>query len=132
MNDVDINWIAVVVAALVPMVVGMAWYGRLLGDAWLRAVGKTREEIGSPGPGYALALAAALLNSILLALLVDWAGADTFGEGLLVGLFAWGFVATTAGVNSLFAGRSRALYTIDAGYHLVTFTVMAVILAVWN
>ena len=132
MNDVDVNWLAVLVAALVPIVVGIAWYDQLFGDAWLRTIGKTREELGGPGAGYVLALAASVVNSILLAVLVDWAGAGSFEEGLLVGVFAWGLVATTSAVNSLFAGRPMQLYAIDALYHLASFAAMAVILVVWN
>lgn len=132
MNDVDINWLAVLVAALVPMVVGVAWYDQLFGDAWLRTIGKTREELGGPGFGYVLALAAAVVNSILLAVLVDWAGAGSFEEGLLVGVLAWGFVATTSAVNSLFAGRPMQLYAIDAMYHLASLAAMGVVLSVWD
>ena len=63
----------------------------------------------------------------------DWAQADNVGEGLLVGFLAWlGFVATTKAVSSLYEGRSRNLYLIDVGYHLVELLVMGVILALWD
>jgi Protein of unknown function (DUF1761) len=42
MQDVDLNYFAVVVAALVPMVLGAVWYTPVLfGRQWLAASGNT-------------------------------------------------------------------------------------------
>ena len=47
------------------------------------------------------------------------------GVGLAVGV---GWVATSFGVNYLFAGRKLALFAIDAGYNVVLFALMGVII----
>lgn len=132
LEDVDFNWWAIVVAAFVPMAVGMVWY-RALAEPWMRAVGKTREELGGANVGYAIALAGSFVMAYVLARVVDWAAATSFSDGLLVGLFVWvGFVATTMAVNGIFAGRTWRLWAIDSGYHLTSLLAMGVILAVWD
>lgn len=82
---------------------------------------------------YVVALAASFLMAYVLARVVDWAGATSFGDGLLVGLLTWvGFVATTIAVNGIFAGRTWRLWAIDSGYYLVNLLAMGAILAVWD
>ncbi len=42
------NFIAVLVAAIVPMVIGMAWYNpKLFGNVWMRETGLTEEKLKS-------------------------------------------------------------------------------------
>ena len=43
----DLNYLAVVVAAVIPMALGMWWYAPRfgLGGIWLRLIGMTEEEI---------------------------------------------------------------------------------------
>jgi len=134
LQDVDINWIAVIVAALVPMALGAVWYSpALFVSPWMRAVGKTQEDLSGARRGYAVAAAGALVMAYVLARIVDYAGATTIGDGLVVGLLAWaGFVLTTMAVNGIFAGRSLSLYLIDGGYHGVSLLVMGAILAIWD
>ena len=40
------NWLALVVGALVPMVLGFIWYNKaLFGNAWMKSIGKTAEDL---------------------------------------------------------------------------------------
>ena len=49
MQFLAVNWLAVLVAAIVNMVVGFLWYGPLFSGLFLRLIGKCEEEIeGSP------------------------------------------------------------------------------------
>ena len=41
----DINWIAVLVAAVSAFMIGGIWYGPLFGKKWMELVGKTEEDI---------------------------------------------------------------------------------------
>ena len=54
---------------------------------------------------------------------------DGLGVGFVVGLF---FVATSFGINYAFARRSLKLWMIDAGYHIVQFSLYGVILGAWH
>jgi hypothetical protein len=134
MQDVDLNWIAIIVAAIIPMVLGALWYSPLLfADPWMRAVGRTREELGDAGLGYVLSAIGALVSSYALARIIKWAEVDDLWNGALVGLLVWvGFVATVLAVTTYFGGRPRNLWLINAGYQLVALALMGALLGAWD
>lgn len=134
MQDVDLNYLAVLVAAFVPMVLGGLWYSNVMfARPWMRAIGRSPEELTGAGLGYALAAVMALLTSYALARVVRWAEVDDVFNGALVGLLVWvGFVATVLAVNTYFGGRSRELWLIDAGYQLVALLLMGAIHGAWQ
>ena len=44
----EINWIAIAVSALIPLVIGAIWYNpKVLGKAWMQASGVTEEQVQS-------------------------------------------------------------------------------------
>jgi len=52
-QDVDINYVAVVVAALVPMFLGALWYSTaLFARPWMQAVDQTQDELKGAQLGY--------------------------------------------------------------------------------
>src|SRR5918999_5423650 len=130
MQDVDLNWVAIVVAAIIPMVLGALWYSPVLfADPWMRAVGRTREELAGAQLGYVLSAIGALVSSYVLARIVKWAEVDDLWNGALVGIFVWaGFVATVLAVTTYFGGRPRTLWAINAGYQLVALVLMGALL----
>ncbi len=134
MFQVNINWLAVIVAAVSTMVVGFVWYALpVFGRSWMAAIGKTEEELGGPGPAYALTLIGSLIRAVVLALVVGVAPAQTVVDGALVGLLVGvGFEVTAYGATYIFSGRSLTLYLIDAGYHVVSLVVMGAILGAWR
>ena len=74
MQDVDINYVAVVVAALVPMFLGALWYSTaLFARPWMRAVDRTQEELKGAQLGYVISAVGALLMSYALARIDRWA-----------------------------------------------------------
>lgn len=134
MQDIDLNWLAILVAAFVPIVLGALWYSPVLfARPWMRAVGRTPEEISAASLGYAISVVAAIVTSYVLARIVKWAEVDDLVNGALVGLLVWlGFNATVLAVTTWFGGRPRALWLIDTGYHLVSLLVMGAILGAWE
>jgi hypothetical protein len=134
MQDVDLNWVAIIVAAIIPMVLGALWYSPILfADPWMRAVGRTREELGDASLGYLLSAIAALVSAYVLARIVKWAEVDDLWNGALMGVFVWaGFVATVLAVTTFFAGRPRVLWLINAGYQLVALVLMGALLGAWD
>ena len=127
----EIHWLAVVVAGLSGFAVGGIWYGPLFLKPWLRAEGKTKEEMGGGHPAMVFGLA--FLCNLFSAFILDHT-VSTYGDPdmaltvMITGGVALGFVIPAYGVNYLFAGRRLALFWIDAGYWLVTYLVMGVIL----
>ena len=134
MFSVNINFIAVAVAAIANMALGFIWYHpRVLGTAWMHEIGKTEEELSDPGPAYALTLVGSFVTAYVLALIIGHVGAASLGGGALTGLVAGvGFVATSFGSDALFHERSLRHYLISAGFYVVSLLIMGAILGVWQ
>ena len=125
----EVNWLAVVVAAASAFVLGGLWYGPLFLKTWSREAGIAVDS-NKRHP------AAVFGGAFLLSLLAAWAVAALIGRaepsllfavhvGLLAGVC---FVATSFGINYLFAGRSLKLWLIDAGYHVLQFTLYGLVI----
>lgn len=140
MVSVDINWLAVVVAALVNMIIGSVWYSpALFANTWSKLVGRKIDDMRKgAGSAYAITTVGALVQSYILAHFVAYAAYfyPTYSDvsvGLLTGAWIWlGFVAIPQGVNTLFAGDRKKLWAINTGYFLVVLLVNGVILSVWK
>ena len=134
MPEVDINLLAVLVAAVINMAVGMVWYSPVLfGSVWLAEIGKKPEEIGDGKTGYVIATFSAIIMAYVLAHFVQYVGATSLVQGVQTGLWAGlGFVATTFATEHVFNGKTLKLYFINAGYHVVSLVLMGGLLAVWQ
>ncbi len=138
MVPVSINFLAVVVAAALSLVLGAIWYSpALFGKQWLKSIGKTGEDMASmrknAAKSYAATAVASLLVAYVMARFVSYADATTLAQGAQIGFWAWlGFAATTAVGVYLFEGRKKELYLINQGYHLLEFLVLGALLAVWH
>ena len=131
----DLNYLAIFVAALIPMALGALWYSPLLfARPWMRAVGKTEEDVrGGARIGYLVAAVSSLVMAAVLALVLKSCGTDSLAEGALIGLVVGiGFVATTTAVNSVFAARPRELFLIDTGYHVLSLVLVGALLGAWQ
>jgi hypothetical protein len=135
MMEVHLNYVAVVVAALVPMILGMVWYApAVFGNAWMQLIGKKPEDLRKDGmaQAYAMMFVAALVLSFVLAHVLRWANAMTALGGVKVGLTTWiGFVLTTSAGGFVFEGRPIKLYWLQNGYWGVALVIMGIILASW-
>lgn len=135
MPNVDINMVAVIVAAVVNMAVGAAWYSpSLFGKEWSKLIGRKLEDMKkNAGMGYGVSTVGALVESWVLAHFVAYAGSTTAVDGAMTGFWLWlAFVAVTMAVGTVFAGRSWKLWRIDAGYFFVVLLIQGALLATWH
>lgn len=130
--SLDLNWLAVIAAALSAFVLGGLWYGPLFKNAWCREAG-IDPAAAAPHPAriFAIAFACSLLSALVFAVLLGATAtaADGLAVGFVIGLF---FVAMSYGINYAFAQRSLKLWMIDSGYHLVQFSLYGLILGAWH
>lgn len=132
-----VNWLAVIVCAVLSMVMGFVWYGPLFSKPWGRMTGWTSEKTAAVTKGrmaanYILAFIAAFIVASALAVALLATGADGIGEGITTAIVLWaGFTGATMGVNMIFESRPLALFGIEAGYHLLAVIVYSVVLSVW-
>ena len=137
----NLNWLAILVAAISTMVVGFLWYSPLLfAKPWMREMGydpndkaKMEEMKKSAGPAYAGSMVASLISAFILALFLHWLRVESLQYGLLVGFHVWlGFVATVQFTDALFTKKSMTLFAINTGFQLVCYLAMAAILTAWR
>lgn len=135
MPGTDINYLAVLIAAILSMAIGALWYSpAMFSKPWMKLVGKKEKDLqGGSSVAYAIAMLAFLLIAFVMAHFVRYVGANNVVRGLETGLWLWmGFVATTMAINYAFGQRPQKLWAIDAGYFLVTFLVSGALLAAWS
>lgn len=131
----SINYLAILVATIVSMILGAVWYApQVFGKEWMRLSGLTEKETKeNRGAPMVLMLVGSLVAAYVMAHFVDFAGASTFTDGARVG--AWvgiGFVFTAAMGESIFNRRPARLLAITGGYSVVNLVVMGAILAAWQ
>ena len=129
----SLNWLAIVAAAVATFILGGLWYSPIMFyGPWLRASGLTEESVkgGNPAMIYGVSLVLQVIAAVVLAMFL---AKRDFGfvvaASLSVGV-AW--VATAMGVTYLFERRPLSLFLIDAGYHIVAYGLMGVILGAWR
>jgi hypothetical protein len=134
MTFAGLNYLAIVIAAVVAWLAGAVWY-MTLGKIWTAALGKTLEQAHaeSKRPGaylpFVYAFIAELIMAWVLAGLLGHIGALTLRGGLISGAFCWvGFVITTLFVNNSFAKRDWRLVWIDGGHWLIALLLMGAII----
>lgn len=129
-----INYFAVVVAALISFVIGGVWYSPILfANSWMKENGFKEEDMKNANMGkiFGTSFLLALIISFNLAAFIGPQGDFTFG--LFAGFAAgFGWVAMSIGTVYLFERRSLKLFLINAGYQVVTYTIMGGILGVWK
>ena len=126
----ETNWIAVLGAALAGFVIGGLWYGPLLGKAWQAESGLSDEAMknGNMARIFGLTFALNLIAAFILAhVMATYQHPGLYISAMIGFGIGLGFVATSIGVNYLFARKSLKLFLIDAGYWTVVYTAMGAI-----
>ena len=131
-----VNWIAVVVAAVASMALGFVWY-MVLGNQWMGALGKTREQImasGNQAAPFIIAFLMQLVMAYSLALFTPrLMGSTTLVNGLIVGFHVWlGFVITSMIINHRYQGSKWSLTLIDGGYLLGVLLVEGAVIGLFG
>ncbi len=134
----SVNYLAVVVAAVVSFVIGMVWYSpHLFGKIWIKGHGFNEIEIKEKhkkgmAKGLVGSIIAALIMGFVLAFSIKLTQATGLSEGLIVGFFLWlGLIATTALNKVLWEGKPVKLYLVDVLHYLVVILVMSAIFVSW-
>jgi hypothetical protein len=134
MDFSSLNWIAIVVAVVLNMVLGMLWYGPLFGKQWMALTGHTPDPNNKQAMWTSMggATAASVVLAVVLAWVLMMSGAALMMDAFLVGFLLWlGFIATTLLDQVLFDQKPFALFAINAGFRLVGILVMAGVLTYW-
>jgi hypothetical protein len=134
MQDFQLNYWAILVAALSTFLIGGLWYSpAVFGKAWMKENGFTEESMkgGNMVKIFGLAFLLGLIAAVNLAMFMGPENKPEMGAlwGFLAG---FGWVATFVGTHYLFERKSFKLFLINAGYSIVALTVMGIIIAAWK
>lgn len=129
----EVNYFAVIAAALASFLLGGLWYSPLLfAKVWQRESGVSDEQLKNANMGliFGLAFVLSLIAAVVFALFLGPRPplALGLGAGSAAGL-CW--VTSSFGINYLFERRSLKLFLINGGYHTLQFTLIGLILALW-
>ncbi|MFT5242649.1 MAG: hypothetical protein ACJA1H_000122 [Glaciecola sp.] len=157
----EFNYLAIIVAAIVPVVLGFIWYNpKVFGLAWMRAAEMTEAKIKDGN--MAIIFGVSLILSIMLAFFTNFLVIHEFGvygltEGNLDGATTRAFLEEfegtwrtykhgalhgamagvlftlpVIGINALFERKGFKYILINAGYWIVCLTIMGSIISGWT
>lgn len=137
----EFNWFAVVVAALVPTLVGFVWYHpKVMGTVWMKAAGLTEDDLkkGNMPMIFGISFVMAFLLATFWSVNVTGPGQEdlkyhTFQHGLVHGLILTiTIVLPLVVTNGLFERKSWTYILVNAGYWCLTFCIGLGILSLWR
>ena len=133
--DVPVNYLAVVLVALVNYAIGSIWYGVLFRKPWMKLAGMSEMKVTAVS--VVVALVGALFTSYILAHAVIFASAylktSGVGAGLTTGFFNWiGFIAPVTISVVIYEKKPAMYWVLNNAYWLVSLLIMGAILSVWR
>ncbi|UYQ77206.1 DUF1761 domain-containing protein [Glutamicibacter sp. JL.03c] len=134
----EINYLAVIAATVASMIVGFVFYHpKVLGTAWMRAVGHDERTVEGGSPWiYAVPLAGSFLTAWVLAgaawLSFSFYGGSFFGNAMIgsIILFA-GLTAARIVVHDAFDPRKFAATGYTLLNEALTILAMALVIGLW-
>lgn len=133
--EVEVNYLAILLAALSSMVVGAVWYAKnIFGKEWMKLAKLDEKKLaGASAFPLVVAFVSALVMAFVLAHLtfvVNYFYKGSYLEdALMTGLWIWiGFQGFRIFMHDAFEGRRKKLSIINMGNELATIMIMALII----
>src|SRR5215471_8667902 len=116
MPQVHINYLAVLVSAVLAFAIGGLWYSPFLfANQWVNAHGFTEERVNEMQKGaskaYSISLVCQVLIALAMAVIAGYLHLTAFVQGLKLGLLAWGGFALPLGLMAtMFTDRKMTVF----------------------
>ncbi|MGH2428545.1 MAG: DUF1761 domain-containing protein [Candidatus Limnocylindria bacterium] len=135
----ELNWLAVIVGALIYFALGALWYSPiLLGRQWQRSIGWDPEK-APPEMNpltYVVPLLAYLVMAVAIGLLAASTGTDEIGEGVTLGVVvAIGLSLMHTLVDATFDPNKPhpwVWFWINGTYHAIGLMIVAIVVSIWR
>ena len=132
----DINYVAVLIAALANFVAGFLWFGpKTMFPVWWRAMGRTTDDVpgtGNMGLVFGLTLVGVLVQTFAIAVILGWyaaTGEINLTSGAMVGAFVGvGSAAAASLSHRMFAGHGLKVWIIEVGSDVLNATLVGAVL----
>jgi len=136
MLDLSVNLVPVLVGGALYFAVGSVWYAtKVFGKRWMSEVGMTEElrKDANMSIVFGGALVMMILQSLMVAVIINSLGMSGWAEGAAAGLLLAGLTAVpTMAINYLYQLRTTALFAIDASYIVVGHLIVGILLGIWQ
>lgn len=127
----DINYLALFLSGFFSLLWGMAYYGPLLGEAWMKLAKvpnkkpKKEEMIRSMTFGFI----SYMVTAFFLSYFINNLGLITWQEGAKLGFITWaGFIATGSLGSVLWEKAPIKLYLLNNGWSLINLVAISIIM----
>jgi len=128
-----INLIAAVFAGVIGYFPGGLWYSKAMFlRRWAAEMGidmSAPPEGKGHGPKIAIGTVTSIVAAIVFALIVGPAPGPH--HAVAMGVAISGLIGSALAIQYLFEERSFAFWAINAGYHLVQFTIIGLVIGLW-
>ncbi|MBP6884897.1 MAG: DUF1761 domain-containing protein [Candidatus Pacebacteria bacterium] len=137
----EMNYLALIVCAIVALIIGMLWYGKaLFGNMWMKITGMDTMTVDAQAEAkkgmakmVAVQLVLSFVSAFVLSRFINMSGMS----GVTMAFWIWlGFLMPTSGGSALWSGKPKGLawsmFFITAGAELVTFLAYGFILDMWK
>jgi hypothetical protein len=131
----ELNWLAIVVATIAWFAFSAIWYSvPPLSKAWADAA---KVDTSGDGPPLALlfipTLIGYLITTIVIALLARGIGAETAGDGIVLGVvLGIGFGMVGALVNQVYEGKGSNYFLINGLNAVMAYAIVGLIVTTWT
>jgi hypothetical protein len=139
MHHLHFNHLALLVSAIYQWILGALWYSLFFRKQWVALTGHSSagRVKGEMPKGTIFAVSSSFVGSLILSFIlahvVIWSGAASWGEGAFIGFICWlGFIVPPAFAEKVYEQRPSKLFAINAGYWLVCLLGSGVLLALWH
>ena len=127
----SVNLIAVLVAAVVSFVSGGIYWG-VIANPLTKLLGKVPEEVKMPPAALIVAFLTRVVLTYVLAIFLNYAGAQNALAGAALALLAWcGFVITISIGQAAFGWMSWTRLVVGAGESLLGYALMGAVIGAW-
>lgn len=137
--EVQVNWLAVILATASSMVVGSVWYAKpVFGRTWMKLVGKSDKDLGQgAGQAIGLTVVVSFVTAYVLAhvayLSHNFFGNSFLQDSLTTAFWLWlGLTAARFITHDVFERRPAKLTLLNIGHELVTLLVMGLVIGLFT
>ena len=136
--NIDVNYVAVLLASVAFMAIGFAWYSPLLfGKMWMKEKGYSAETLKKAqkamGTLYGLSFVVSLITAYVLTHIMvlseNFFHYAPVSTGVTTAFSVWlGFVMPTQVTGTIFGNKNWKLFSIDSGYQLAGLVAMGIVI----
>lgn len=136
--QVDVNWLAVVLAGVSSMAVGAAFYAKpVFGKTWMKLANLDEKKLGSAGKSLALAVVMSLIMAFVIAHVAaisrPFYEVSALSAALTTAFWLWlGVSLTTVIIHDSFEHRPWRLSFLTVAYQFFAMMVMGLIIGLFG